>query len=32
MKEDEIVGKYFLRVEEQVNAMIGLGEKLRMLF
>ena len=32
MKEDETVGKYFLRVEEQVNAMIGLGEKLRMLF
>jgi hypothetical protein len=27
MKEDEIVGKYFLRVEEQVNSMIGLGEK-----
>jgi hypothetical protein len=30
MKEDEMVGKYFLRVEEQVNLMIGLGEKLRM--
>jgi hypothetical protein len=28
MKEDETVGKYFLRVEEQVNAMIGLGEKI----
>ena len=28
MKEDEIVWKYFLRVEELVNAMIGLGEKI----
>jgi hypothetical protein len=28
MKEDEIVGKYFLRVEELVNAMKGLGEKI----
>jgi hypothetical protein len=28
MKEDETFGKYFLRVEEQVNAMIGLGEKI----
>jgi uncharacterized lipoprotein YehR (DUF1307 family) len=28
MKEDETVGKYFLRVEEQVNSMIGLGEKI----
>jgi hypothetical protein len=26
MKEDEIVGKYFLRVEEMVNAMKALGE------
>jgi hypothetical protein len=26
MKEDEIVGKYFLRVEEMVNAMKTLGE------
>jgi hypothetical protein len=28
MKVDETIGKYFLRVEEQVNAMIGLGEKI----
>jgi hypothetical protein len=28
MKEDEIVGKYFLRVEELVNAMKALGEKI----
>jgi hypothetical protein len=28
MKEDEIVGKYFLRVEELVNSMKGLGEKI----
>ena len=28
MKEDKTVRKYFLRVEEQVNAMIGLGEKI----
>jgi hypothetical protein len=28
MKEDEIVGKYFLRVEEMVNAMKALGEKI----
>jgi hypothetical protein len=28
MKEDEIVGKYFLRVEELVNAMKVLGEKI----
>jgi hypothetical protein len=28
MKEDEIVGKYFLRVEELVNEMKGLGEKI----
>jgi hypothetical protein len=27
MKDDEIVGKYFLRVEELVNAMKSLGEK-----
>ena len=26
MKEDETVGKYFLRVEEMVNAMKALGE------
>ena len=25
--EDEIVNKYFLRIEETVNAMKGLGEK-----
>jgi hypothetical protein len=28
MKEDEIVGNYFLRVEELVNAMKELGEKI----
>jgi hypothetical protein len=28
MKEDEIVGKYFLRVEELVNVMKALGEKI----
>jgi hypothetical protein len=28
MKDDETIGKYFLRVEELVNAMIGLGEKI----
>jgi hypothetical protein len=28
MKEDETVGKYFLRVEELVNAMKELGEKI----
>jgi hypothetical protein len=28
MKEDETVGKYFLRVEELVNAMKALGEKI----
>jgi hypothetical protein len=28
MKEDETVGKYFLRVEELVNAMKSLGEKI----
>jgi hypothetical protein len=28
MKEDETVGKYFLRVEELVNAMKTLGEKI----
>jgi hypothetical protein len=27
MKEDETISKYFLRVEELVNAMKGLGEK-----
>ena len=26
MKEDETIGKYFLRVEEMVNAMKSLGE------
>jgi hypothetical protein len=28
MKQDETLGKYFLRVEELVNAMKGLGEKI----
>jgi hypothetical protein len=28
MKEDETVGKYFMRVEELVNAMKALGEKI----
>ena len=28
MKEDETVGKYFMRVEEMVNAMKALGEKI----
>jgi hypothetical protein len=28
MKEDETIGKYFLRVEEPVNAMKALGEKI----
>ena len=28
MREDEIVGKYFLRVKELVNAMKALGEKI----
>jgi hypothetical protein len=28
IKEDETIGKYFIRVEEQVNEMIGLGEKI----
>jgi hypothetical protein len=28
MKEDEIVGKYFPRIEELVNAMKGLDEKI----
>jgi hypothetical protein len=28
MKEYENVGKYFLRVEEMVNAMKALGEKI----
>jgi hypothetical protein len=28
MNEDEIVSKYFLRVEDIVNAMKGLGEKI----
>ena len=27
MKEDEIVSKYFLRIEEILNSMKGLGEK-----
>jgi uncharacterized lipoprotein YehR (DUF1307 family) len=29
MNEDETVSKYFLRVEELVNAMKGLGEKIQ---
>jgi hypothetical protein len=29
MKDDETVGKYFLRVEEMVNAMKALGEKIQ---
>ena len=29
MKEDETVGKHFLRLEEMVNAMKALGEKIR---
>jgi hypothetical protein len=28
MNEDEIVSKYFLRVEELLNSMKGLGEKI----
>ena len=28
MNEDETVSKYFLRVEETMNAMKGLGEKI----
>jgi hypothetical protein len=28
MKEDETIGEYFLRVEELVNAMKALGEKI----
>jgi hypothetical protein len=28
MKEDETIGKYFLRVEELINAMKALGEKI----
>ena len=28
MKEDETIGKYFLRVEELVNEMKELGEKI----
>jgi hypothetical protein len=28
MKEDETIGKYFMRVEELVNAMTSLGEKI----
>jgi hypothetical protein len=28
MKEDETIGKYFLRVEELVNSMKELGEKI----
>ena len=27
MNQDEIVSKYFLRIEETVNSMKGLGEK-----
>jgi hypothetical protein len=26
MKEDETIGKYFLRIEEMVNEMKGIGE------
>jgi hypothetical protein len=29
MKEDETIGKYFLRVEEMVNSMKSLGEKIK---
>jgi hypothetical protein len=32
MNEDETVSKYFLRVEELVNAMKGLGEKIEVSF
>jgi uncharacterized lipoprotein YehR (DUF1307 family) len=32
MNEDEIVNKFFLRVEELVNAMKGLGEKIEDIF
>jgi hypothetical protein len=32
MKEDETIGKYFLRVEELVNAMKALGEKIEETF
>jgi hypothetical protein len=32
MKDDETIGKYFLRVEELVNAMRGLGEKIEEAF
>jgi hypothetical protein len=28
MKEDETIGNYFLRVEELVNSMKGLSEKI----
>ena len=28
MNEDEIVSKYFLRIEETMNSMKGLGEKI----
>jgi hypothetical protein len=28
MKEDETIGKYFLRLEEVIHAMKGLGEKI----
>ena len=28
MNEDETVSKYFLRIEETVNAMKGLGENI----
>ena len=27
MNEDEVVSKYFLRIEETVNAMKGFGEE-----
>jgi hypothetical protein len=32
MNEDETISKYFLRVEELVNAMKGLGEKIEDVF
>ena len=32
MNEDETVNKFFLRVEELVNAMKGLGEKIEDVF
>jgi hypothetical protein len=29
MKEDENIASYFLRVDETVNAIIGLGEEIK---